>query len=459
MSAMGRLLPALVVVVSALGACGGGAADHEAELVAPVPRRTAVWLPAEGIAAEWAARLAAVGVDQLVVRRGSILLTGPTPVVQLNDAPVIEGPIPSAVVLEVRGTSPELGEATADAVWGGLAAHFGDRLPAELILDLPVLFDGTSAFVSQLASRSGLGVVPVLTVSQIGTEEGMAVARAAHGCIVPVFGVDGPDLRGIGDMRNQPLRLKLAAVRELGVRVRLAVALRPKTDPAVEGWAEDLDRLTVPENADIKRTSTLDRSFVVRQPLAWGGRSWSEGETIAVSWVDAAKLRAFLTESHRTILPDVGGWDLITMPPVGSNLGLDREELVRFLGGEGPEPKIDVKLRRNGQTLTVEMSNPSIFRSAVTGVGTWVQVEISSGSLTVRSRGSFNRVILGTVAGGEWQPNPPAGPDAVRFLETYLAPGEELKSGAIRLPSSRSRVTARWQVQLSDGSAISGVVE
>jgi hypothetical protein len=455
----GRLLPALAVAVSALTACGGGAADQEKESVAPVPRRTSVWLSAEGIDAQWSARLAAVGIDQLVVRRGSILLSGPTPVVQLNDPPPVEGAIPSAVALEVRGTSSQVGEATADAVWAGLAAHFGDRMPAELILDLPVLFDGTSDFVLRLAQQSGLAVVPVLTVSQISTVEGLAVVQAAHGCIVPVYGIDGPDLRGVGDMRNQPLRVKLAAIRDLGVRVRLAMALRPKTDPLVDGWAEDLDRLTVPENADIKRTSTLDRSFVVRRPFSWGGRAWSEDEKLAVSWVDTAKLRSILSESQRMIFPEVAGWDLVSLPPEGPNLGLDREELIRFLGGEGPEPMVDVRLRRSGRTVTVEMANPSVFRSAVTGVGTWVQVEVASGSLTVRSRGSFNRVILGTVAEGEWQPNPPGGPDAVRFLETYLAPGEELASGAILLPSSRSRVTVRWQVQLSDGTAISGVVE
>ena len=68
-------------------------------------------------------------------------------------------------------------------------------------------------------------------------------------------------------------------------------------------------------------------------------------------------------------------------------------------------------------------------------------------------------MILGSVKDGEWRPNPTGGPDAVRFVETYLPPGEELTTGAIRLPSSRSTVIVRWQVQLSDGTAISGVVD
>ncbi len=122
-------------------------------------------------------------------------------------------------------------------------------------------------------------------------------------------------------------------------------SLRPKTEPDVDGWAEDIDALTDEAVAEIKRTSTLDRSFLTKGPLTWGGRSFGAGETIAVAWVDAARLGLFLTECHRTILPEVEGWDLVSLPPVGSNLGLDREELIRYLGGEGPGPKIEVQIR------------------------------------------------------------------------------------------------------------------
>jgi hypothetical protein len=68
-------------------------------------------------------------------------------------------------------------------------------------------------------------------------------------------------------------------------------------------------------------------------------------------------------------------------------------------------------------------------------------------------------VVLGTAEGGEWRPNPSGGPNAVRFVETYLAPGEEIETGKVRLPSSRSKVTVRWQVQVSDGSAVTGVID
>ena len=109
--------------------------------------------------------------------------------------------------------------------------------------------------------------------------------------------------------------------------------------------------------------------------------------------------------------------------------------------------------------MTVRVVNDSLFRTAVTGFGNWIQVELVSGALVASSRGDFDRVILGSVKTGEWRPNPPGGPDAVRFVETYIAPGEELTTGSIRLPSSRSSVVVRWEILLSDGSTVSGVAD
>jgi len=440
-------------------ACVGKGPEHASGEAAPTPRRTVVWLTEEGVDAETAERLASVGVDQFVVRRGVILLSAGAPVVQLLPSPTVEGPIPTAVSLEVPRLALEDYDDAADAVWAALEVDFGDHLPTELILDLPELGNGASGFVSRLAQNSGLEVVPILSVSQLESEIGRAVAKAAHRCIVPLFGSQETDLRGLGEMDSQPLSVRLAAINDLGVRVRVAIALRPRTEPDVGGWAQDINPLTDETVAEIKRTSTLDRSFQTKRPLTWGGHSFGAGQTIAVAWVDAARLGLFLTESHRTILPEITGWDLVSLPPVGSNLGLDREELIRYFGGEGPAPDIDVQVKRSGRNLTVRLANTSVFRSAITGFGNWVQVELESGMLVATSRGSFDRVILGTIERGEWRPNPSGGPDAVRFVETYIAPGEELQTGSVRLPSSRSKVRVRWQVQLSDGSAVTGVVD
>lgn len=453
----GRLAVFLTGVL-ALAACSDSTLVGMRADIAPTPRRTVMWLTQEGIDAATAAELAAAGVDQLVVRRGEILLSGGAPVVQLLPPPPVEGPIPTAVALDFPRPVSRENEDAADAVWAALEGDFGDRLPAEIILDFPELGEGTSGFVSRLEQLSGLAVIPVLRVSQIETELGRAVAHEAHHCIVPLFGNQGDDLRGLDDLDTQPLSVRLAPLKDLGVRVRVGVSLRPRTEPAVGGWAEDVNILTTDSAAEIKRTSTLDRSFLTKRPLTWGGRSFSAGQTISVAWVDTARLGFYLSESHRMILPELDGWDLVSLPPVGPNLGLDREELIRYLGGEGPAPKIDVRLERSGRNLTVRLVNTSVFRSAITGFGNWVQVELASGALVATSRGDFDRITLGTMDRGEWRPNPSGGPDAVRFSETYIAPGEEIKSGSIRLPSSRSDVVVRWQVQLSDGGAVTGVV-
>ena len=454
-----RHLGVLLTGALVLSACSDAKLGQLTTDIAPTPRKTVVWLSGEGIDAKTADELAVVGVDQLVVRRGAILLSGGAPVVQLLPAPPVEGPIPTAVELDIPHPVSEENVDAADAVWAALETDFGNRLPSEIILDFPELGEGAGEFVSRLAAQSGLAVIPILRVSQIETELGQAVAKAAHGCIVPLFGPQDDDLRGLDDLNTQPLSVRLAALKDLGVRVRVAVSLRPRTEPAVDDWAQDIDALTDETAAEIKRASTLDRSFVTKRALTWGGQSFGAGQTIAVAWVDAARLGLYLTDAHRSILPEVGGWDLVSLPPLGSNLGLDREELIRYLGGEGPGPRIEVQLERNGRNLTVRLTNASVFRSAITGYGNWIQVELASGALVATSRGSFDRVILGSMDRGEWRPNPSGGPDAVRFVETYVAPGEELKTGSIRLPSTRSRVTVRWQVQLSDGSTLTGIVE
>lgn len=451
---------ALVLVgVFSIIACSEKNTEHRTTDVASTPRRTVVWLSEQGVDAETADLLAEAGVDQLVVRRGAVRLSGAAPVVQLLPAPTVEGSIPTAIALEIQGLGSSDHDRAAVAVWAALEADFGSRLPTELILDLPQIGDGANDFISELARESGLAVIPVLTVGQIETEAGRNLAKAAHRCIVPAFGSQDADLRGLGDMGTQPLAVRLAAFRDLGVRVRLAAALRPKCQPDVGGWAQDINALTDEAAAEIKRTSTLDRSFLTRRPVTWAGRSFGVGQTIAVAWVDAARLGLFFAECHRTILPEIEGWDLVSLPPVGPNLGLDRAELIGYLGGLGPGPTIDVEVKRSGRNLTVRLANTSVFRSAITSFGNWVQVELGSGALVASSRGGFDRVILGALERGEWRPNPSGGPNAVRFVETYLAPGEELKTGSIRLPRSSSKVRVRWQIQLSDGSSVTGVVD
>ena len=449
----------VLVGILSLSGCSEKNREHRSGRVAPTPRKTVVWLSEEGVDAETADRLSAVGVDQLVVRRGIVRLSGAAPVVQLLPSPTVEGSIPTAVALEVEGLGTGDHDRAAVAVWAALEADFGPSLPTELILDLPEIGDGANEFISKLAQQSGLAVVPVLTVAQIGTEAGRAVARTAHRCIVPAFGSQDADLRGIGDLGTQPLAVRLAAFKDLGVRVRLAAALRPKCEPDVGGWAQDINALTDEAAAEIKRTSTLDRSFLTRRPLTWAGRSFGAGQTVAVAWVDVARLGLFLTECHRTILPEIEGWDLISLPPAGPNLGLDRVELIRYLGGGGPAPTIDVEVQRRGRDLTVRLANTSVFRSAITSYGNFVQIELGAGALVASSRGGFDRVILGSMERGEWRPNPTGGPNAVRFVETYVAPGEELKTGAVRLPRTSSKVLVKWQIQLSDGSSVTGVID
>ena len=122
-----------------LSACSDTQVGQLTADVAPTPRKTAVWLTGEGVDAETADKLAAVGVDQLVVRRGAILLSGGAPVVQLLPSPPVEGPIPTAVELNIPQPVSKENVDAADAVWAALETDFGNRLPSEIILDFPEL--------------------------------------------------------------------------------------------------------------------------------------------------------------------------------------------------------------------------------------------------------------------------------------------------------------------------------
>jgi hypothetical protein len=242
-----------------------------------------------------------------------------------------------------------------------------------------------------------------------------------------------------------------------GVRVRLAVVLTPRTDPPFEGAGEDLDPLT--KTTTVSTTSTLDRTFTFESALDWSGRSWLAGDTVAVRWVDAAKLNAALKEIHRLLLPEVAGWDLVTLPPEGRTLGLGRETLLRYLEGEGPGPDVDVEIERNGRNLQVSMTNSSPFVSAVTNYGNWVQVSIEEGLIRARDPGSFDGLRLGIVRGEDWREGDLDQFNGVRFTEVYLGPEERVSSGSVRLPSSRSKATVKWHLSLSDGSVVAGETE
>jgi hypothetical protein len=236
--------------------------------------------------------------------------------------------------------------------------------------------------------------------------------------------------------------------------VRLAVVLTPRTDPALEGPGDDLDPLTTATT--VSTTSILDRTFTFEGAANWSGRSWRKSDSVAVRWVDAARLNAGLTEMHRLVLPEVAGWDLVALPPENQSLGLGRETLLRYLEGEGPAPDVEVDVERDGQIFRVVLDNPGPFVTAVTNHGNWVQVSVDEGWVRARDRGSFDGLRLGNVQGDDWREGDLDQFNGARFTEIYLGPGERVMSGWVRLPSSRSTVNVSWNLTLSDGSAVTG---
>jgi hypothetical protein len=417
-----------------------------------------VWLDASGLDETTAARLQRVGVDEVVLRRGSVDLSGQAPVLRIDAAGPVEGSIPLGIAVEVTGVRPDLGEAAAAAVWRALEADLGSNLPAEVILDLPVLEQGLDEFVVAFREISGLSVVPVLSFSQLETDLGQRVAEAAGSCVVPAFGTDGVVLRGLGERDPLPLEDKLEPLANTGVRVRIGIVIQPRTEPGLQAPGEDLDPLTENGVAVVSTNSSLDRTFVFEKGVSWSGSNWSAGDAVAVRWMDASRLNAAIDESEKLLLPELGGWDLLMLPPPELELGLSRDTLFRYLEGEGPEPSIVLDVQRDGRILRVILSNPGPFATAVTNHGNWLEVSVDEGWLTVDGRGSFERLARGTVSGGQWVQGDSERVNAARFFEVFVAPGETVTSGTVHVPSNRAQVRVRYSLTLSDGTAVTGEV-
>lgn len=424
--------------------------------VAAVPRVTRVWVGADGLDEATAVRLRQLGVDGLVVRRGGVALAGGAPVVRLVPWPAVDGPLPVAAAYVLDPGAVETGAPAADVLWTALADDVAEGGATELVLDVTRLTRGLDRLVAQLESASGLPVTPVLSVEQLREPGGVGVVRATRSCVVPLYGRPGDHLRATDQRSTAPLAERLEPLVGTGVRVRAGISLRPATAPRLAGWGDPLDALTEDDRCGVTTSSALDRTFVVRRAFEWSGRSWTAGDRIAVGWMDAARLDRAIAETVRLLRPDLGGWDLVTMPPPDAGLGIGREALERYLSGEGPRPQVDAVLEGSGSTRRVVLRNRSPFGTAVSSVGNLVQLTVSGGRLVAQDRGGFERVSVGTVRDGGWETTIAGAANGVRFYETHLAPGEEVRSGIVRLTSGRGDVSLRWEVVLTTGERVEG---
>jgi len=158
-----------VLLVGILQGCGGPRA-RSAAIPAPVPRRSVVWLGPEGLDGDTAARLREVGVDEVVIRRGTVDLSGSQPSLRFLPLPPLTPELPVGLALSVTTGSTAPPPEQASTVWNALAATQSSLVPVELLLDMPSVPEGMDVFVSELAAVAGIPVLPVLAPDQIGEE-------------------------------------------------------------------------------------------------------------------------------------------------------------------------------------------------------------------------------------------------------------------------------------------------
>lgn len=454
--------PAAVMTAALLagGLIGCGHRDvSPAPAIRTMPRRTVVWVGAAGADLMTVSELKRAGVDELAVHRGKVELGKGIPVLRTVPAPPLAEGLPTAAVLTLIPELDEVDPAAADAVWRALARDLEAGIPpVELLVEMPRTADRLDEFVSRLANVSGLPVIPVLATSQLVDSRAVAVARRAGNCLVIALGQTSAwrkDARPVvGGLRDA-----LAPLAAAGAGVRVGLVVAPESQPPLQGWGEDLNPLSEPANAEILPSSTLERSFRMRRSLTWSGREWQTGQTVALSWTDAAELDAALGEAARLTVPVPLGWDVLWLPPADATpLGLSRDALLAYLDGEGPAPSLSVSLERSGSSLRVVVENSSPFPSALSRYANWVEVDARDTALVAEDRGDFDGIVLGNTRSGEFKRTSGSGVTAVRLLENYVAPGEKLRSGRIRLAGRRVVPAVRWHLQLSDGREVSGTV-
>ncbi|NOZ77693.1 MAG: hypothetical protein GXP48_00660 [Acidobacteria bacterium] len=431
--------------------------SHPATVKQPqqAERRCTVWLQGASLPSETFGELTRLGVDEVVLDAGSVDLGAGVPVMRVNARPAIPGGMPFGALVHVKRPPEKTIARLARPVWEGLKGAWPGIVHArELLLDLPRTPAGTAAFVTGLSGAARMPVIPVLSVAEASSGPGKALARAAGGCVVLLAGNLGAFRPGAA-VSDQPFSDQLAPLAGTGLCPRAAIVLTPRVSPDPGTWPDDVEPLSHPGVADLSTPEDFDWAFHLKRGITWSGKTWKRGDTIEASWLGAARLNADLHELTNVTLPEVGGWDLVgvTAKPVAMGMGLST--LKAYLKGEGPAPDVTVKVERSGRKVRVTLRNPTPFCSALSSFGNWVEVSIPRGLVAVSKRGSFDRLTLGSLRSGTWRAVT-GGTNAVRFFDTFVAPGETARSGWIRVPSWRTAVTVRWRLLVSTGETISG---
>jgi len=445
---MKRFLLFLILVLSA--GCGG----QQMQSVCVVDqggRNLALWVNSD-FGVEEAERVQNMGVNELVVYRGLVDMRAGTPVLKMIRPPDSGDVLP---------TVPFLGLQVGNAVLGKKEAEFLSRVlqssldggGEKLILDLRELPEGISDFIAYLKEISERRVIPLLSRQQLSEKEGLATAVAAGEIVLPLYGSAGPGFRGMNGQRNLSLKKNLASLRSSGIRIRVGIGLKPLSEPRFPGWGGSLNQLSEDLAKSVPATG-LDRAFVFRKSCLWGRKKWKAGDRIELRWMDSARLSQAFNESNALILPEISGWDLFGFPPAGQTAGLSRAGLLAYMAGRGPAPEISIKVEKSGPYVTVHLINRGPFISAFSKSGNWMEFSIPRGSLVVRNKGSFDSVVLGSFRSGSWKRGIADGVDAIRFYEDFIGNREELTTGKIILPSSRTKYRVKSRILLSDGQEI-----
>jgi hypothetical protein len=148
-------------------------------------------------------------------------------------------------------------------------------------------------------------------------------------------------------------------------------------------------------------------------------------------------------------------------PLADGSLGVEAIEEALAAKPLSPVPEIFVDetetATRRGGAVALTLRNASLNPSLLSQLNNWVELHVPSGSLASVDPGRFDRYEFWLGEGSSAKPVNQHRADRVRFFEFYLAPGEKVTSGPIRIAGDPSQITIRVSASIlgADGSEIS----
>jgi hypothetical protein len=415
-----------------------------------------VWLLDPSVPAGAAAQLRGAGVDGFVVPVGSV------EVVQ-GAARLTISPLPDLRGIEGMGAVPLVwvtgqGDAAGDAEaflgqFAVVARSF--REGSGVVLAARQFWPGLPRFAAALTKRLGAPVEIAMSASAIAPH---LASEGWRGVAVTAVAFGSPQGLGFPPSTIHDDLQALDAIDDLDVPFRVALVVQPTVKPKAGPGGAALAELAKGTMAEYRPAQVGD-SFVLRNPLDWGGVLLARGTSIEIDAVDTARYDRDLGFVLRPVRSRLLGWDTVGLPANAPTVGLSREALLDYLTGGMPRPAPEIVVDWAGPTLLrVAVDNNSHHASAAATSGNWIELSFPSGIVADVEQGEFRGLEYGQLTGTQFRRVGSGEASVLRFFVNLFAPMGQIGAAEVRFVQRPRELSGRWGARLSDGNDITGPV-